>query len=133
MTRDNLIFLGACSLLAPSTTQSAVMNPSDFQTLIDSVLGLSAYIYGRQHVQGEEATPAAAETLSWYVEMRYTSTGPWRGSNNRELKVPFPTKAAADQAIGNWGTHGVYYRSVSKLTPKPLKYRVERYNSRVGE
>lgn len=62
MTRDNLIFLGACSLLAPSTTQSAVMNPSDFQTLIDSVLGLSAYIYDKQHAFQEVLKSAQEST-----------------------------------------------------------------------
>ena len=109
MTRDNMIFLGACSMLAFGPTYN--MTTQQFSKAADDALAWSASIYDKQH-GGNISAPTSEPTSSgWVVETLICKN--WLRSGNAGLEgVVFPTNTAAEAAIKEFGSDGVSYRAV---------------------
>ena len=112
MTRDNMIFLGACSMLAFGPTYN--MTTQQFSKAADDALAWSASIYDKQH-GGNISAPTSEPTSSgWVVEVFLGGEG-WLRSGNTGLEgVVFPTNTAAEAAIKRFGSDDLSYRAVQK-------------------
>lgn len=117
MTKNNLIFLGACSLLAPST----LLSSEEILRCANNALNWATLLYNKQH--GMEEVKPEATSIRYRVE-RLGVDGVWRESYNVGLShVTFDTRRAADKAIQTSGSGKLTrYRVVSG----PVKYRIER-------
>ena len=134
MTKDNLIFLGACSLLAPSTL--TFPTTEEMRANSEGALSWSKNIYEKQHGGDNTAAPAVAAepptTLPYFiVEQRVRMTRSW--SRSIVLRDEFTSEEAADIAIDQYTAGRIInlrFRVVRKERAVNPVYIVERKDSK---
>lgn len=141
MTKDNAVFLGACSLLSPAMLLN--LSTPEMRTSIEGALIWANEIYNKQHngiAAPAENTAAPAELPKtvkapyFIVEKRRTKgLGIRKWSSSISIDTEFTTEEAADTAIDQHiNTHDFNrwrYRVVKKERTVPAQYTVERLNS----
>lgn len=120
MTKEDLIFLGACSILSSLPSNSISVFESD------TAAKWSEYIYNQTH-PAPITIPVAEE---WEVQkLAYPESTKWMRSENTELKGTFPIKESAQLAMDLYGKGAYDYRlrRIDTNTAEPSQRGQERY------
>lgn len=100
MTRNNLIFLGACSIMSSHLTNFQINPEENLKNSID----WATKIYDRVHDEGTIAT--------WEVQCYFNDAKRWARSGNKFINQTFDNYKGAYEAMKKYGSAGKEYRVV---------------------